>query len=219
MEIDIPGGQKVEITDETTAKLIIAMRDALKSEAKEAREKLATIEQEAQKASKAKADAEAAAKAAAEQAEVQRLKQAGEFEKAMELQKAQAEAKLSTIRTQLVRKDIHAMVASRDNVVKTAIPDIIEALANKFRLGDDGNLQTEDGVAADAALEQYFSARPHLVVANLPAGSPTTPKGVTSGLVTKITQAELERQQTNDRSAYRATVDAIQSGAVQVTNE
>jgi hypothetical protein len=217
MDIDLPGGEKIAIDDEKTAKLIIAMRDALKADAREAHERLSKLETEAKATAKAKADAEAAAKAAQEQAEVNRLKQAGEYEKAMELQKAQAEAQIHGMRSQLIRKDLHAQIASRDDIVKTAVPDIVDALASKLKLTDDGSLAADDGTAVDKVLESYFNARPHLVVAKLPAGNTSPTRGVPAGTAKTMTSDQLRDLQVSNVQAYRETVDGIANGSITIT--
>lgn len=204
------GDQKIELPAEQ-AEAIIAERQRLK-------------EQQQDLALKLKAEAEA--KAAAEQKAVDESRRAQAIESLKKQDIEAAEKILSEkYETELTRKTaalkdlrLQAMLATREDLVPSAVKDIAEALGSKLTIGSDDNLavagtdglpladpQTGAPISVDAYIEQYLSDRPHYKRSTVPTSTSAAPGGeAPKSTPAPITQQALEAMSQADRRAHFA---------------
>ncbi|MFA7301939.1 MAG: hypothetical protein WC069_06535 [Candidatus Shapirobacteria bacterium] len=193
-EIDIHGIKvSVPLAD---AEKIISGRDNDKAKIREYQEKFGKLEADAA-ASLAKAN-----KAEEDRLAIEHAKK-GEVEQVRELMTREAKVREAKLSAKARDKHLAALVAGNDGVIKSAVPDIVEALRGRTQynfdtesvtvlteagqpmLGDDGK-----PMEVDAFLGKWLEKRPHYTLDKSPKGSGGSGAKNQTGTVISETQFE-----------------------------
>jgi hypothetical protein len=215
VEVDLPGGVKIQMP-KAEAEKVIAGRNALKAEARDAHEQLGRI--------KAEKDAAEAARVKAEtQAQAAEAMKKGEVEKATELLTKTHRDRETKIAAQLRDKALKAAVASNADVIASAHDDIVDQLrqrsfydfdADAVVVRDEAGQPIKDDAGrakpVDAVLAEFLAKRPHYLRdrTNAGTGAAGERKG-SEGKPTK-TVAELAAMTPTDKAKF------FEAGGVQV---
>ncbi len=205
IEVDIHG---VKVTlPRSDAEKIISGRDADKGKVREYNEKLGKLEADA-----AAAIAKAA-KAEEDKAAAEHMKK-GELDQARALLTKEYKDREAKLSSKARDKHLAALVASNDKIIKSAIPDIVEAMRGRTQYNFDtetvvvldvaGQPQKDgDGnpMSVDSFISGWLEKRPHYLLDKLPTGTGGQgDKKQTSGKV--ITQSVFDSMEPRDRAAF-----------------
>lgn len=204
IEVDLYG-QKVALPKDQGEALIKA-RDADKARRRELDEKTGKLEAEKSAAEQARAKAEEEKSALA-------AMKAGEVEKAKEILTAQARERETRLSQKYLTKHLTAALAQRQDLVATAVDDIVDRLtrSTKYDLDSDSivvldevgqPLKDESGkpVQVDSWLGKWLEKRPHYLRDKTPAGSGAAGGKPANGK--SITKAQFEQMQPREAAVF-----------------
>ena len=153
------------------AKQVIAIRDNKTKEYNQVNEQLKSVKSAEEQAKLAKVEAE-------RKAEALEAAKNNDIEKAKELLSTEYRDKISRYESHSYRMAVENAVRKVDGLIEGAAADVISSVmgSNKFQLGEDMSVKTDDGRNIDEVVTQFVDARPYLKIAkgNKPMGTPRT---------------------------------------------
>ncbi len=208
VDVDLPGGVQIKMV-KADADKVIAGRNALKNEARDAHEQLGRI--------KAEKDASETARVKAEtQAQAAEAMKKGEVEKATELLTKTHREREAKIVANLRDKAIRAAVTAQPKIVQGAIDDIADQLKGRSRYDIDADavvvldeagqpLKDETGklVRVDAWLPEWLAKRPHYTLDSTPKGTGADGSGRKPAIGAKtITEKQVDSMSPMERAKF-----------------